>query len=115
MFEGDHEGDEEAKGAPADLRMRQLVFRFGGISARSIGGTHGSDRLHAQHEGIRRQVSRVGKGVLFPPLPKQIPSAGHVHVVPREISCQPSAIVHLCPRFLRENPDPRKRNVWCQL
>lgn len=50
-------------------------------------GAYSSDGLHAEHEGVRGQVARVGEGVLLPELPKEILFWAHQGVVDGEVAC----------------------------
>lgn len=48
--------------------------------------TYRCDGLHAQHKGVRGQVSRVRQAVFFPQLSKEVLPASHAGVVVAEIA-----------------------------
>lgn len=48
---------------------------------------YGGDGLHAENEGVRGQVARVGEGVLLPELSKEILFRAHQGVVDGEVAC----------------------------
>jgi hypothetical protein len=50
--------------------------------------TYHSIRLHAQHQGVRGHVARVGQGVLLPQLAEHVGGAGHVGVGEHEVSLE---------------------------
>ena len=79
---GDHGGDDEAEGTPAELDARSVLA---GMDSRDglweLRITYGRGGFHAQDEGVLGQVARVGKGVLLPHLSEESVQRAHVGLV----------------------------------
>jgi len=68
VFGCDHQGDDEGQGPPGDLFTWLLAFFADIYDGDGEASAYGCDCLHAEHERVRGQVSRVGEGVFFPEL-----------------------------------------------